>query len=111
MRNATLTVTYEFHFPTGPAKQFVLDLRRPELDLATTGKDNPPPWTRLTHHQCPNCPLRPETHPHCPVAVHLAEAVEFFKDRFSTEEADIVVRVESREYHKRAAIQQGVSSL
>lgn len=111
MRTETLTVSYEFRFQAEAAKQFTLDLLRPELDLVSAIRKDPPSWTRLTHHQCPNCPLNPETHPHCPVAVHLADAVEFFKDRVSTEEADIVVRVESREYHKRAAIQQGVSSL
>jgi len=111
MRAETLSVTYEFRFPAGPAKQFVLELQRPELDLVTPVPKPPPSWTQLTHHQCPNCPLTPETHPLCPVAVHLADVIEFFKDHFSTEEAEIVVRVESREYHKRAAVQQGVSSL
>ncbi len=111
MRAETVTVIYEFRFRTGLTKQFTLRLKKPELELVASGRKEHPSWTRLTHHQCPNCPLDPKKHPYCPVAVQLVEAIEFFKDHVSTEEADITVRVESREYHKRAAVQQGVSSL
>lgn len=106
-----VTVIYEFRLRGSPAKLFTLRLKKPELELAPAKRKDPPSWTRLTHHQCPNCPLSVKTHPHCPVAVHLVDAIEFFKDHVSTEETDITVRVESREYHKCAPVQQGVSSL
>jgi hypothetical protein len=106
-----VTVIYEFRLGTGQTKQFTLRLKKPDLELAPAAKKDPPSWTRLTHHQCPNCPLNAKSHPRCPVAVQLVDAVEFFKDHVSTEETDITVRVESREYHKCAPVQQGVSSL
>jgi hypothetical protein len=37
--------------------------------------------------------------------------IEFFKDFFSTEEAEITVTMESREFRKRAPVHYGVSSL
>jgi hypothetical protein len=70
-----------------------------------------PDWTRLTHCQCPNCPLNPARHPHCPIAVNLVDIIESFKDRFSTEEAEITVLSDAREYHRHASVQSGVSSL
>jgi len=106
-----ILVIYEFRFRSGSTKQFLLRLKKPRLDLEPSAKKEYPSWTRLTHHQCPNCPLDPKKHAHCPVAAQMAEAVEYFKDRVSTEEADITVLGESREYYKRAAIQEGVSSL
>lgn len=111
MRNAIITVSYEFKFRGGLTRTFDLQLREPGLDLLPPAAKDLPSWTRLGHHQCPNCPLNEKQNSRCPVAVQLAEAVEFFKDHFSTDEVDVTIRMQSREYRKRSAVQEGISSL
>jgi hypothetical protein len=107
----TVTLQYRFKLRNGVSREFVVRLRKPGLQLVSTGRENLPDWTRLTHHQCPNCPLDPQTHPHCPIAVNLVDVIEAFKDCISTEDADITIGSNAREYHRRAPVQYGVSSL
>ncbi len=111
MAHESLNLDYEFAFPRGERKCFTIRLKKPGLGLVPARSEGLPAWTRLTHHRCPNCPLDPERHPHCPVAANLVEVIESFRDCLSTEEAEIVIRHESREYHRRAPVQYGVSSL
>jgi hypothetical protein len=111
MAHDTLNLDYEFTFPGGDRKTFRVQLQKPGLGRVLNERASLPEWTRLGHHRCPNCPLDPARHPHCPVAANLVEVIEAFRDRLSTEETDIVIRHESREYHRRAPVQYGVSSL
>ena len=61
---------YYFHFNDGSVASFPVDSigELPATEL--------PAWTRLDFHQCPNCPLTPATHPHCPMAARFAGLVE-----------------------------------
>ena len=111
MDENVLTIEYEFKLRSGEKRQFFVRLERPSLQLITGQTTTVRPWTRLTHHQCPNCPLRPAEHLDCPIAANLVDVVETFKDSLSIEEVDITIRSELREYHKRAAVQDGISSL
>jgi hypothetical protein len=111
MAHDVLSLEYEFAFPSGERKRFSIQLQKPGLGMASARGGPLPPWTRLTHHQCPNCPLRPAHHLHCPVAANLVEVIMSFRDCLSTAEAEIVIRHESREYRRRAPVQYGVSSL
>jgi hypothetical protein len=106
-----VVLDYEFHLSNGVRQQFRIRLRRPDLQLMTEVKQPLPDWTRLAYHQCSNCPLRPETHPWCPAAVALVDVIEAFRDTLSTEEAEIRISGENREYRRRAPAQYGVSSL
>lgn len=38
--------------------------------------DKPPAWTALDFHQCSNCPLKKEEHPHCPAALRMAPILQ-----------------------------------
>ena len=106
------TIEYVFRLNNGEKKRFVVRLRKTTLRLVrATATDLLPAWTRLTHHQCPNCPLKPDHHPHCPIAANLVEVVETFKDCMSVEPSDIRVRTDLREYRKQAPLPTGVSSL
>jgi hypothetical protein len=111
MNDQTTSIDYEFRLRTGGQKRFTIHLRKPALDLVAAGRAALPEWTKLTHHQCLNCPLDPARHPHCPIAANLVEVIEAFKDCISVEEADITIRSESRTYFKRATVQYGVGSL
>jgi hypothetical protein len=111
MAKDDVIIEYRFHFEHGDDKRFVVRLRASDLQLVPSPNVIPPDWTRLDHCQCTNCPLRPADHPHCPAATGMADLVDSFKDCLSTDLAEITVVVESREYHKRAPVQYGVSAL
>ena len=88
-----------------------MSLDRETLSLLRPAPAEPPEWTRLEFHRCPNCPLDPAQHPHCPVAVSMVEMVEALKDRNSYDEVEVVVEAPSRTYSKRTPLQGAVSSL
>jgi hypothetical protein len=111
MDNKTTTIEYEFKLSDGRKKRFSVRLQKPSLQFATEHTTTIRPWTKLTHHQCPNCPLKPEEHIDCPIAANLVDVIESFKDSLSIEEADITIRSEEREYHKRSTVQYGISSM
>ncbi len=105
------TIEYHFRFVQGREVVFRIALRKPGLHLIVDPARPLPDWTRLEHCRCPNCPLQPDRHPHCPAAVGVADLVESFKDCLSTELAEITVVAEAREYRRQAPIQYGISSL
>ena len=70
-----------------------------------------PEWTRLSHHQCPNCPYSSETHPRCPIAVNMVGVIEAFADVISHAEAEVVVMTEVRKYSARVNMTHAVGSL
>ncbi len=111
MNDEIIAIEYEFKLKDGREKKFSVRLKKPMLQFVSEQTSTVRQWTKLTHHQCPNCPLKPETHPHCPIAANLVDIIESFKDSLSIEEADITIRSESREYHKRATVQYGIGSL
>jgi hypothetical protein len=111
MEAETITIEYNLRLLNGDQKRHVV-----HLDGATMALRNLPPavlpeWTRLAFHQCSNCPLNPDTHSHCPVAVGLVEVIESFKDGLSHEVAEVAIRTPHRTYVKKAPLQQAVSSL
>lgn len=108
--NSTKAIRYEFHLVNGTRREFVVTLRLPDLLLVPPAR-LAPEWTRLGHRQCTHCPLAEGTHPQCPVAANLVEVIDVFKDCLSHEEADVTIHSDARDYHKRVAVQGGLSSL
>lgn len=106
----TLSYTYQFELGESQTKSFELELDVESLQYQGES-DQRPEWTKLEHHQCPNCPLSAEEHPHCPVAVNMVEPLAFFRDRFSYEEADVTIKADTRSYFKKSAIQEALGSL
>src|SRR6266540_1449189 len=111
MNEEVIAIEYEFKLKDGREKKFSVRLKKPMLQFVAEQTSTVRQWTKLTHHQCPNCPLKPETHPHCPIAANLVTVIDSFKDTVSVEEADITVEHESRVYSRYAAVQYGISSL
>lgn len=111
MNDNILTIEYEFTLLNGLKKHFSVRLEKPELRFVAEYTTTVRHWTRLEHHQCPNCPLRSEKHLDCPIAANLVDVIESFRDCVSIEETDITIRNELREYHKRSTVQEGISSL
>jgi len=78
----------------------------PEADIKAY-----PEWSRLNFHQCSNCPLTVELHPHCPVAVGLAKVIERFDNVFSHDEVELEVIRGARHLSQRTTAQRAISSL
>lgn len=51
-----------------------------------------PSWVLLTHHQCENCPLTPDTHPYCPMCMTLYPFFSYLSDVASTDETRITIK-------------------
>lgn len=113
MADAEGLVTYGYHFrlPNGTTRDISVSLRRDTLSIVPQRPDPLPPWTRLTLHQCPNCPLNEAEHPECPVAANLAGCIHAFGDIPSYERCDVRVEAPGRTYLKSAAVQSAVSPL
>lgn len=107
----SLVYTYQFDFEDGPQKNFSLELDPSTLEYLAEEPDELPDWTALEHHQCPNCPLSADEHPHCPVAVNMVGILEYFRDFFSYDKADVTIKANDRYYHKESAVQDALSSL
>ncbi|NJK60781.1 MAG: hypothetical protein HC918_11785 [Oscillatoriales cyanobacterium SM2_1_8] len=68
-------------------------------------------WTRLTFHQCPNCPLHEDAFPHCPAALDLREVADSFADIISYTRVQVSVKTPEREYRKNCDAQTALLSL
>ncbi len=104
-------IRYKFTLPEKGTREFLVRLRPDTLDLVAGARETCPDWARLSHERCSNCPLPIETCTYCPVAVNLVEVVEYFKDVWSYEQADVEISTASRTFTKRAPLQEAVSSL
>jgi hypothetical protein len=77
------------------------------IDLAET----PPAWAALEFQQCPHCPLTGPDHPHCPVALGLADIAHRFDSIVSYDEIDLEVITRERRVTQHTTAQRAISSL
>jgi len=106
-----ITYHYHFVFAGGREKTFAIHLDAQTLDLLPPEHNALPPWTALSHHQCPNCPLRLPDHPHCPIAVNLTGVIDAFRDATSYQKVHLFIHTQSRSYQKDTSLQEGLSAL
>ena len=111
MAKKTLTFDYRFKREDGSVNQFRIELDPASLEMILPAKKGYPEWTKLTFHQCANCPLKPESDPYCPIAKNLSEIIEFFKSSISFEEVDVEITTPARTYSKHTSLQDAMSSL
>lgn len=71
----------------------------------------PPEWAKLEHKQCSHCPLKPDEHPYCPVALQLVEAVERFDDSSSIDEVEMEIVTEERRVIQKTVLQRAIASM
>ena len=91
----TFTIIYKFTLPDNTEELFELVFDDQTVEIINNFKDTPPPWTELEHHQCPHCPLSPDDHPFCPVALNLTAAIDRFDHLMSFDK--MIVNVISSE--------------
>jgi len=107
----TLNFVYRFILPENREEAFEVHLDEHTLNPVDKVLGLLPDWTRLDFHQCPNCPLTLEEHPHCPLSVRLVKLVTKFEDIVSHESLRVETRTPDRTVVKEATAQEGVSSL
>lgn len=106
-----LTYRYQFRLRNGETREIAVKLLRETLSLVPQATEPFPAWTRLSLHQCPNCPLKEAEHPRCPVAVNLSSVIDTFGDVPSYEKTDVRVEAPGRTYLKSTTVQNAVSPL
>lgn len=89
---------------------FVLDSKTFEL-LNPPSYANPPEWAELGYRQCSHCPLEPDEHPHCPMALQLHDIVERLHDTRSIDEVELEVQAQDRRFLQTTALQHVLSSM
>jgi hypothetical protein len=105
------TVYYNFKLPDGSEEGFHLRLDPETLELRGNTPAVSPEWTKLDFHQCPNCPLKVEEHPDCPLALRLVSLVQRFDGLLSHEKVDLEVVTEERTTTQKTTVQRGIGSL
>lgn len=108
-----MNIKIQYSFIMNETEKEIIDLEidseTGELQLKDQG--NLPDWTRLEFNQCSNCPLKPESVPHCPVAVNINEVINRFNKIFSSDHLNLVVRMEDRDISLSTTAQRGLSSI
>ncbi len=100
-----------FTFPNKAPQVFTIRLDARTLQLLPTERTARPSWTDLSHHKCPNCPLKEAEHPACPAAVSLIDVVDFLSHAVSHDTVEVCIESEARRYVKETTMQQALSSL
>jgi hypothetical protein len=108
---AIIAIQYCFQLSDERQEIFNLELDEESLELVGNVQDSLPDWTRLDFHQCANCPLGVDTHPYCPVALHLADIVRRFEEILSYDEVHVDVFTEERRISQDTTAQLGLASL
>jgi len=108
-----LNISYRFSFADGALFQIDVDVLRnaagapPEPQAGAA----PPEWTRLEFRQCPNCPLSPSAHSHCPTARDLVPTISAFAKIISYHEAQVEVVTPERVVKRDCQAQDALGSL
>ncbi|MBV6321799.1 DUF6901 family protein [Duganella violaceipulchra] len=98
-------VVYHFRFADGQSARCAVG------DDAGDSPADFPAWTALALQQCPNCPLQPDSTPHCPMALRLVPLVAIMGKLRSYEQVEVRVEMAERSVAKLTTVQRGVGAL
>ncbi len=112
MKRRPFRFYYQFTFSDGNIKDYEILLAPDTLSLIREDDDLPPAeWTHLECDQCQCCPLTPDIHPLCPIAVNIMELVDSFKDVFSYHDCTVQCETQERTYVKNTSVMEGLSAI
>ena len=112
MKRSPFRFHYQFKFSDGTTKDYSILLTPDTLSLIREDDDrSPADWTRLECDQCKGCPLTPDTHPRCPIAVNIMELVDNFKDVFSYHDCTVMCETQERTFLKKTSVMEGLSAI
>ena len=106
-----ISIYYGFKFADNSKEVFHLQMEPQTFELTDNIPEILPSWTQLSFHQCPHCPLTPETHPHCPLAANLVNIVMRLNRFLPYEKTHLDVITEERIISQDTTVQEGVGSL
>jgi heterodisulfide reductase subunit C len=106
-----ITYRYKFLFKNEVKREFNIELDSVTLNLIKTENKSCPKWTKLSCFKCPNCLLDERQYEFCPIAVNMADVIDYFSHFVSYESVEVIVTAPERKYIKRVSLQHGVSSL
>ena len=106
-----IMIRYRFRKKDNSRENFQFELNGLSLELVGNVPDLLPDWTKLEFHQCANCPLELDTHPHCPLAANMVNIVNRFDDLISFDEIRVDVITEERQISQQTTAQLGISSM
>jgi len=107
----SINIAYSFRFNDTKCIEIPLQLDEATLMLANNTVPQPAFWTELDFERCSVCPLEPQQHQHCPIALHLAAIVTTFHDYNSYDHVTVEVCDEQRRYIKETSLQNGLGPL
>src|SRR5262245_44978920 len=107
----TLDIKYKFTLKNGSVKTVSVQLDAKTLTMVSKPRKSYPQWTKLSHSQCPNCPLHEDKYPRCPIAANTVDLISLFKNYLSYETALVEVATPARTYSKETTLAEGISSL
>ena len=103
-----LNIRYRLALKDGSERSFFVRLDGESLESLSC-PEQPPPWTELSFHQCPNCSL--ELQAHCPLALQLVEPVELCSGLVSYERLILRVETPERHFSRETSAQRAIASL
>ena len=106
-----LGVQYRFITADGDRQTFDLKIDPRTMELVDGRPLRIPAWTDLAFHQCPHCPLTPQTHPQCPLALSLVSIVNSSGDLTSYDRIRVEVTTTDRFVSQDTSAQKGISSM
>jgi hypothetical protein len=111
MNDQAYWFTYHIGLENGQSTRFHIELDPVTLTMRPSSPAPYAPWTRLSYNQCQCCPLSPNTHRYCPIAVNITELVERFKDILSHNNCKVVCETADRTYFKKTSAMDGLTSV
>jgi len=106
----TILIRYKFQFEDKTEKHFDIVLNAKTLEVLHTPGMSQPEWTRLSYHQCVNCPLGDSVR-YCPVALNISHLIDEFKFAASYDKTWVVVETAERTYASETTVQNGLSAI
>ncbi len=109
MRN--IEIEYRFQLEGDQRESYKVILDPLSLQAVETGAQVMPEWTKLTFHQCGNCPLDSLKIVRCPAAASMVLLVERFNQLLSYDRTTVMVITAERKVFSETTVQRGVCSL
>jgi uncharacterized protein DUF6901 len=106
-----LTYCYQFRLPEKEPVRIDLRINKQTTSLICAAVTHLPNWVDLAYQQCPNCPLKAEESPHCPVARNLIPLIDVCSAMASYQELDVRIKTPDRVIAAKTTAQRAVSSV
>lgn len=111
LKKENIVYEYIFNFYNGKRKEFRIELDANTLELVKEPVFPYPEWAKMETFRCSICPLNIKEFEYCPVALNVYEIIDFFRNSYSYEEAQVILQTKDRTYFKETALQGGISSI